>query len=138
MFRRIERLRILKFDIRRQRGTGRFNCYSKFNLRYIQLGSRTAFECEFSCQGCRSKRRFEWSFSESVAKNVDSMPTPEELAREKIDALLASCDWIIQDRSTINLSAGRGVAIREALLQGGDEADYPLFVDGKAIGTVEA
>ena len=28
--------------------------------------------------------------------------------------------------------------IREGLLKGGDEVDYLLFVDGKAIGTVEA
>jgi type I restriction enzyme R subunit len=65
------------------------------------------------------------------------MESPEELAREKIDKLLAECGWIIQNRSTINLSAGRGIAIREGLLKGG-EADYLLFVDGKAIGTVEA
>src|SRR5438874_7317179 len=66
------------------------------------------------------------------------MPSPEELAREKIDALLTQCGWTIQNRSTINFSAARGVAIREALLKGGDEADYLLFVGGKAIGTVEA
>src|SRR4030095_3236589 len=66
------------------------------------------------------------------------MPSPEELAREKIDKILADCGWIIQSRNTINLSAGRGVAIREALLKGRDEVDYLLFVDGKAIGTVEA
>ena len=35
------------------------------------------------------------------------MQSPEELARQKIDALLKQCGWIIQDRSTINLSAGR-------------------------------
>src|SRR5207245_5798514 len=66
------------------------------------------------------------------------MPSPEELAREKIDKLLSDCGWIIQNRSTINLSAGRGISVREALMQGGDEADYLLFVDSKAIGTVEA
>jgi type I restriction enzyme R subunit len=66
------------------------------------------------------------------------MPSPEELAREKIDKLLTECGWIIQDRSTINLSAGRGIAVREALLKDRDEVDYLLFVDGKAIGTVEA
>jgi type I restriction enzyme, R subunit len=36
------------------------------------------------------------------------------------------------------LPAGQGIAIREALLKGRDEVDYLLFVDGKAIGTVEA
>ena len=66
------------------------------------------------------------------------MPSPEELAREKIDALLQQCGWILQNRSTINLIAGRGIAIREALLKDRDEVDYLLFVDGKAIGTVEA
>jgi type I restriction enzyme R subunit len=66
------------------------------------------------------------------------MQSPEELAREKIDALFQQCGWVIQNRSTINLSAARGIAIREALLKGGDEVDYLLFVDGKAIGTVEA
>src|SRR5438132_12149815 len=66
------------------------------------------------------------------------MPSPEELAREKIDKLLTECGWIIQNRSTINLSAGQGIAIREALLKDRDEVDYLLFVDGKAIGTVEA
>ena len=65
------------------------------------------------------------------------MQSPEELARETIDALLEQCGWILQNRSTINLSAGRGIAIREGLLKGG-EADYLLFVDGKAIGTVQA
>jgi type I restriction enzyme R subunit len=66
------------------------------------------------------------------------MPSPEELARQNIDALLTNCGWTVQDRKSINLQAARGVAIREALLKGGDEADYLLFVDGKAIGTVEA
>jgi type I site-specific restriction endonuclease len=66
------------------------------------------------------------------------MQSPEELAREKIDKLLTDCSWVIQNRSTINLSASRGIAIREALLKDRDEADYLLFVDAKAIGTVEA
>src|SRR5438034_3966053 len=66
------------------------------------------------------------------------MQSPEELAREKIDKLLTECGWIIQNRSAINLSAGRGIAIREALLKNRDEADYLLFVDGKAIRTNEA
>jgi type I restriction enzyme R subunit len=65
------------------------------------------------------------------------MPSPEELAREKIDKLLTDCGWIIQSRSTINLDAAHGIAIREGLLKGG-EADYLLFADKKAIGTIEA
>src|SRR5206468_3738969 len=66
------------------------------------------------------------------------MQSPEERAREKIDKLLTDCGWTIQNRSTINFSAARGIAIREALLKNRDEADYLLFVGGKAIGTVEA
>ena len=66
------------------------------------------------------------------------MPSPEELAREKIDKLLTQCGWTIQNRSTINFNASAGVAIREALLKDRDEVDYLLFVDGKAMGTVEA
>jgi type I restriction enzyme R subunit len=66
------------------------------------------------------------------------MQSPEDVAREKIDKLLAECGWTIQNRSTINLFAARGVALREALLKERDEVDYLLFVDGKAIGTVEA
>jgi hypothetical protein len=66
------------------------------------------------------------------------MPSPEELARAKIDVLLQQFGWVLQSRSTINLSASVGVAIREALLKDRDEVDYLLFVDSKAIGTVEA
>ncbi|PYJ79184.1 MAG: restriction endonuclease subunit R, partial [Verrucomicrobia bacterium] len=65
------------------------------------------------------------------------MQSPEELAREKIDKLLAECGWIIQNRSNINLSAATGIALREGLLKSG-EADYLLFADEKIIGTVEA
>jgi type I restriction enzyme, R subunit len=63
--------------------------------------------------------------------------SPEDQARERIDALLEQCGWILQNRSTINFSAGRGIAVREGLLKGG-EADYLLFGDGKALGTIEA
>jgi type I restriction enzyme, R subunit len=57
------------------------------------------------------------------------MPSPEELAREKIDPLLQQCGWILQNRSTINLSASRGVALREALLKDRGEVNYFFPVD---------
>src|ERR1700684_2622479 len=63
--------------------------------------------------------------------------TPEEKARQKIDAMLAASGWIVQTKEKINLSAARGVAICELTFKTG-EPDYTLFVDGKAIGTVEA
>jgi type I restriction enzyme R subunit len=63
--------------------------------------------------------------------------TPEQLARQRIDELLDQAGWAVQDRKTINLGARRGVAIREFSLAAG-EADYLLFVDRQAVGTVEA
>jgi type I site-specific restriction endonuclease len=65
------------------------------------------------------------------------MADPEELARIEIDALLGPCGWTVQDKNAVNLSASRGVAVREPSFKTG-EPDYTLFVDGKAIGTVEA
>ncbi len=62
---------------------------------------------------------------------------PEEKAREKIDALLEVCGWVVQDRQEANLAVARGVAVRELSFETG-EPDYTLFVDGKAIGTIEA
>jgi type I restriction enzyme R subunit len=63
--------------------------------------------------------------------------TPEEKARAKIDAMLATSGWSVQTKDRINLSANRGVAICELSFSTG-EPDYTLFVDGKALGTVEA
>lgn len=62
---------------------------------------------------------------------------PEELARETIDAMLAAAGWIVQTKDSINLSASLGVAVCELSFKTG-EPDYTLFVDSKAIGTVEA
>ncbi|MDP4791265.1 MAG: type I restriction endonuclease [Verrucomicrobiales bacterium] len=63
--------------------------------------------------------------------------TPEQQARETIDAQLAAAGWAVQNLDQINLSAARGVAVREMQSQGGP-ADYILFVDGKALGVLEA
>ena len=41
------------------------------------------------------------------------MPTPEEQARELIDAQLEASGWVIQDRSQMNRKASLGVAVRE-------------------------
>ena len=65
------------------------------------------------------------------------MATPEQRARQTIDALLTACGWQVQDRSALDLGAARGVAVREFPLRTGF-ADYLLFVDRKAIGAVEA
>jgi len=65
------------------------------------------------------------------------MPTPESIARQQIDQLLAASGWTVQDRAGINLHAARGVAVREFPVESGF-ADYILFVDRKAAGVVEA
>jgi type I restriction enzyme, R subunit len=65
--------------------------------------------------------------------------TPEQKARREIDADLAAAGWIVQDRADLDLTAGRGIAVREFRLQPGfGFADYLLYVDRKAIGAVEA
>ncbi|MCB1242407.1 MAG: DEAD/DEAH box helicase family protein [Verrucomicrobiales bacterium] len=63
--------------------------------------------------------------------------TPEQTARIQIDAHLSAAGWIVQSLDELNLSAGKGVAVRELQSQGGP-ADYVLFVDGKALGVLEA
>jgi type I restriction enzyme R subunit len=63
--------------------------------------------------------------------------TPEEKAREQIDAMLKASGWKMQRKDAVNLSASRGVAICELSFATG-EPDYTLFVDGKSLGTVEA
>ena len=63
--------------------------------------------------------------------------TPEEQARQRIDAQLAAAGWVVQTKDKINLSAGVGVAVCELSFATG-EPDYSLFVDAKALGTVEA
>lgn len=63
--------------------------------------------------------------------------TPEQEARESIDARLASSGWIVQTYKEMNLGAGRGLAVTEFPGAHGP-ADYLLYVDGKALGVVEA
>ena len=63
--------------------------------------------------------------------------TPEEQARERIDARLEQSGWVIQDRKKVNLFAAPGVAVREYPTSTGP-VDYALFVDGKLVGVVEA
>jgi type I restriction enzyme R subunit len=65
------------------------------------------------------------------------LSTPEEKAREKIDALLAAAGWRVFDKKDFNRNASLGVALREAGMAGG-EADYLLFIAGKAAGVLEA
>ena len=63
--------------------------------------------------------------------------TPEQEARNQIDAQLIACGWSVQDYKQFNPSASRGVALREAPLKSGT-CDYLLLVDRKAVGVIEA
>jgi type I restriction enzyme R subunit len=64
---------------------------------------------------------------------------PEAEARIEIDAALETAGWVVQNREAMNLSVAQGVAVREfKLKQGHGYADYLLFVDGKAVGVLEA
>ena len=63
--------------------------------------------------------------------------SPEQLARDRIDAALVQCGWTIQDKKKINLSTSLGVAVREYQTDTGP-ADYILFVDKKPVGVIEA
>jgi type I restriction enzyme R subunit len=66
-------------------------------------------------------------------------PPPEQRARIGIDAALEAAGWIVQDRAAMNLSAGAGVAVREfRMAPDHGVADYLLFVNGKAVGVLEA
>lgn len=62
---------------------------------------------------------------------------PEERARAKIDQLLRNVGWQVVARGDYS-SALSAAAIEEGILRGGLEADYLLFLDGRAIGVLEA
>jgi type I restriction enzyme, R subunit len=62
---------------------------------------------------------------------------PEQLARDSIDQQLTACGWTVQSKSSINLHAAIGVAIREYQTNVGP-ADYVLFVNQKPVGIIEA
>ena len=63
--------------------------------------------------------------------------TPEQEARDNIDALLEQAGWKAQSKKKIDFSAGLGIAVREYQTDVGP-ADYVLFVDKKPVGVVEA
>jgi len=65
--------------------------------------------------------------------------TPEEKARREIDAQLTAAGWLVQDRDNLDLTAGRGIVVRNFTMKSGfGFADYLLYLDRKAVGAVEA
>lgn len=83
-------------------------------------------------------------FSTIVSRRFDPfarprVTAPEAEARREIDRQLEAAGWAVQDVAELNLRAAAGVAVREfPLRRGFGFADYLLYVDGKAIGVVEA
>lgn len=63
--------------------------------------------------------------------------TPEQRARDEIDAKLEAAGWAVQSISELDLSASRGVAVREFPTDTGP-MDYLLTVDGEPCGVIEA
>ena len=84
-----------------------------------------------------------WSLNEGP-RSKDGAPTvkPEDQARQDIDRQLVACGWMVQDRPSMNIHAGLGVAVREFPVVKPDgkpgSVDYLLYADGKAIGVLEA
>lgn len=63
--------------------------------------------------------------------------TPEQLARQNIDAMLIASGWAVQDYKAFDPSASTGIALREVPLKSG-RCDYLLLVNRKPAGVVEA
>ena len=68
---------------------------------------------------------------------ADLNRTPEQIARDTIDAKLKQAGWRVQSMRQIDLRAGTGIAVREYPTDVGP-ADYVLFIDGRAVGVIEA
>ncbi|MFY0714976.1 DEAD/DEAH box helicase family protein [Seonamhaeicola sp. NFXS20] len=68
---------------------------------------------------------------------ANSNQNPEQIARDKIDEMLREAGWLVQSKKKVDLSAGKGVAVREYQTNVGP-ADYVLFVDRKPVGIIEA
>src|SRR5437773_3618922 len=64
---------------------------------------------------------------------------PEQRAGREIDAVQKPAGWLVQDRGDLDLTAGRGIAVREFPMKSGfGSADYLLYLDRKAVGAIEA
>src|SRR5690606_1360555 len=77
-----------------------------------------------------------WVLCRTLPTSMASL-TPEQQARETIDAMLVASGWVVQDIKAMNVGAATGVAVREYPTDTGP-ADYILFVHRKPVGVVEA
>jgi len=70
-----------------------------------------------------------------MTENINQ--NPEQKARDNIDKMLDEAGWVVQSKKKVDLSAAKGVAVREYQTDVGP-ADYVLFVDRKPVGVIEA
>ncbi|GIV33823.1 MAG: type III restriction endonuclease subunit R [Chitinophagales bacterium] len=70
-----------------------------------------------------------------MTENINQ--NPEQKARDNIDRMLVDAGWQVQVKNKVDLSAGKGIAVREYQTDAGP-ADYVLFVDRKPVGVIEA
>lgn len=70
-----------------------------------------------------------------MTENINQ--NPEQKARDIIDRMLIEAGWVVQSKKKVDLSAAKGVAVREYQTDVGP-ADYVLFVDRKPVGVIEA
>ena len=68
---------------------------------------------------------------------IESLLTPEQIARRNIDKNLEQAGWKVQNHKKIDFGVGLGIAVREYPTDVG-LADYVLFVDKKPVGVIEA
>ena len=68
---------------------------------------------------------------------TDHNRAPEQRARAAIDTKLEQAGWRVQSMGTIDFGAGTGIAVREYPTDAGP-ADYVLFIEGQAVGVIEA
>ncbi len=73
-----------------------------------------------------------------VSENEDRLAA-EQRARVRIDAQLVAAGWTVQDRRSLDLFAGQGIAVLEVVMAPGHgRVDYLLYVDRRVVGVVEA
>ena len=72
-----------------------------------------------------------------ATSSAEANQTPEQQARDRIDARLVEAGWLVQSKKELNPHAALGVAVREYQTDIGP-ADYVLFVEGKPVGVIEA
>ena len=69
--------------------------------------------------------------------DLDSL-LPEQKARVKINQMLKDSGWTVVPRDDFTPDAVNAQAVEENLMKGNLEADYILYLDGKAIAVLEA